>query len=36
VEPLGELTVQWSGNDFGDDNLASLGDEWGGEEKYAD
>ena len=36
VEPLGELTVQWSGNDFGDDNLASLGDEWGGEERYAD
>ena len=36
VEPLGELTVQWSGTDFDDDNLASLGDEWGGEERYAD
>jgi segregation and condensation protein A len=36
VEPLGELTVQWSGQDFGDENLASLGDEWGGEERHGD
>lgn len=33
LEPLGELTVQWVANDFGDENLASLGDEWGGEER---
>lgn len=33
LEPLGELTVQWVGEDFGDENLASLGDEWGGEER---
>lgn len=33
LEPLGELTVQWVAEDFGDENLASLGDEWGGEER---
>jgi segregation and condensation protein A len=33
LEPLGELTVQWVAHDFGDENLASLGDEWGGEER---
>jgi segregation and condensation protein A len=36
VEPLGELTLQWSAQDFGDDNLAHLGDEWGGEERNND
>jgi segregation and condensation protein A len=36
LEPLGELTVQWVAQDFGDENLASLGDEWGGEERSND
>lgn len=36
LEPLGELTVQWMGNNFGEENLANLGDEWGGEERHAD
>lgn len=33
LEPLGELTLQWTAQDFGDENLANLGDEWGGEER---
>ena len=33
LEPLGELTLQWVAQDFPDDALASLGDEWGGEER---
>jgi segregation and condensation protein A len=33
VEPLGELTLQWTAQDFDDENLANLGDEWGGEER---
>jgi segregation and condensation protein A len=36
LEPLGELTLQWSAQDFGDENLANLGDEWGGEERHND
>jgi len=36
VEPLGELTVQWTGNNFGEENLANLGGEWGGEERHGD
>lgn len=36
LEPLGELTVQWTGNNFGEENMANLGDEWGGEERHAD
>lgn len=36
LEPLGELTVQWTGNNFGEENMANLGDEWGGEEGHAD
>lgn len=36
VEPLGELTVQWTGNNFGEENLANLGGEWGGEEPHGD
>lgn len=36
VEPLGELTVQWTGNDFGEESLVNLGAEWGGEERHAD
>jgi segregation and condensation protein A len=31
LEPLGELTLQWVAQDFGDEQLANLGDEWGGE-----
>jgi segregation and condensation protein A len=34
VEPLGELTLQWTAQDFDDENLANLGDEWGGEERH--
>jgi segregation and condensation protein A len=34
VEPLGELTLQWTAQDFDDENLAHLGDEWGGEERH--
>jgi hypothetical protein len=30
---LGELTLQWVAGDFGDVQLAHLGDEWGGEEQ---
>lgn len=33
LEPLGELTLQWSAKDFSDEHLANLGDEWGGEER---
>ena len=33
VEPLGELTLQWSAQDFSEEHLATLGDEWGGEER---
>jgi segregation and condensation protein A len=33
LEPLGELTLQWAAGDFGDEQLAHLGDEWGGEEQ---
>jgi segregation and condensation protein A len=33
LEPLGELTLQWSAKDFNDEHLANLGDEWGGEER---
>ena len=36
VEPLGELTLQWTSHDFGEEDLANLGDEWGGEERYED
>jgi segregation and condensation protein A len=36
LEPLGELTLQWSAEDFSDENLANLGDEWGGEERADD
>lgn len=32
LEPLGELTLQWVAEDFGVENLANLGNEWGGEE----
>lgn len=31
LEPLGELTLQWSAQDFSEEHLANLGDEWGGE-----
>jgi segregation and condensation protein A len=31
LEPLGELTLQWVAHDFGEEQLANLGDEWGGE-----
>ena len=34
VEPLGELTLQWTAQNFDDENLAHLGDEWGGEERH--
>ena len=34
VEPLGELTLQWTAQDFDDENLANLGDEWVGEERH--
>lgn len=33
LEPLGELTLQWSAQDFTEEHLANLGDEWGGEER---
>jgi segregation and condensation protein A len=33
LEPLGELTLQWSAQDFNEEHLANLGDEWGGEER---
>ncbi len=36
VEPLGELTIQWVAHDFGEDSLAHLGEEWGGEERVDD
>ncbi len=36
VEPLGELTIQWVAHDFGEDALAHLGEEWGGEERTDD
>ncbi|MEL0148991.1 MAG: ScpA family protein [Pontimonas sp.] len=36
VEPLGELTIQWVAHDFGEDALAHLGEEWGGEERVDD
>lgn len=32
LEPLGELTLQWVAENFGVENLANLGNEWGGEE----
>jgi segregation and condensation protein A len=32
LEPLGELTLQWVAQNFGDEQLANLGDEWGGED----
>ncbi len=32
LEPLGELTLQWVAADFGEDELANLGSEWGGED----
>lgn len=31
IEPLGELTLQWVADDFHEDALANLGEEWGGE-----
>lgn len=31
LEPLGELTLQWVADDFHEDALEHLGDEWGGE-----
>lgn len=34
LEPLGELTIQWTAEDFSDDNLAHLGEEWGGEVRH--
>jgi len=34
LEPLGELTLQWVAGDFGDEQLANLGDEWGGESNH--
>lgn len=34
LEPLGELTIQWTAEDFSDDNLAHLGEEWGGEARH--
>lgn len=34
LEPLGELTLQWTAQDFDDENLANLGEEWGGEERH--
>lgn len=36
LEPLGELTLQWSAHDFGEESLANLGDEWGSEEPHND
>lgn len=36
LEPLGELTLQWTAQDFGDENLANLGEQWGGEERNND
>jgi len=32
LEPLGELTLQWVAENYGVENLANLGNEWGGEE----
>ncbi len=34
LEPLGELTLQWTAQDFDDENLENLGEEWGGEERH--
>jgi segregation and condensation protein A len=36
VEPLGELTLQWVAEDFGEEELAHLGNEWGGEKNDDD
>ena len=36
LEPLGELTLQWVAEDFTDDSLAHLGEEWGGEDRVDD
>jgi segregation and condensation protein A len=36
VEPLGELTLSWVAQDFDDEHLATLGDEWGGEERVSE
>lgn len=36
LEPLGELTLQWVAQDFTDEFLAHLGDEWGGEDRVDD
>jgi len=33
---LGELTIQWVAQDFGEDALAHLGEEWGGEDRVDD
>lgn len=33
VEPLGELTIQWVADEFHEEALEHLGDEWGGEER---
>lgn len=36
LEPLGELTLQWVAEDFGEEELAHLGNEWGGEREDDD
>jgi segregation and condensation protein A len=36
LEPLGELTLSWVAQDFDDEHLATLGDEWGGEERASE
>jgi len=36
LEPLGELTLSWVAQDFDDEHLATLGDEWGGEESASE
>ena len=36
VEPLGELTLSWVAQDFDDEHLATLGDEWGREERVSE
>ena len=36
LEPLGELTLQWVAEDFGEEELAHLGNEWGGEKNDDD
>jgi segregation and condensation protein A len=36
LEPLGELTLSWVAQDFDDEHLATLGDEWGGEERNSE